>query len=56
MARASTIRVSIRGLDNAEGARRFTSFRCVSGNYTDTDDDIIQYDDVVKAMQRGKNP
>ena len=36
MARASTIRVSNRGFDTAEGKRRFTSFRCVSGSYTDT--------------------
>lgn len=55
MARASSIRVSIRGLDTAEGARRFSSFRCVSGNYKDTQDDVIEYD-VVKAMQQGKNP
>jgi formylglycine-generating enzyme required for sulfatase activity len=41
MARASTIRVSIRGRDHAEGARRFTSFRCVSGSYKDTADDVV---------------
>jgi formylglycine-generating enzyme required for sulfatase activity len=54
--RPAYVRVSVRGLDNAEGARRFSSFRCVSGNYTDTNDDIIGYDDVMKAMQQGKNP
>ena len=36
MVRANTIRVSNRGFDTAEGERRFTSFRCVSGSYTDT--------------------
>ncbi len=41
MTRASTIRVSIRGLDNAEGARRFSSFRCVSGSYSDTNSDDV---------------
>jgi formylglycine-generating enzyme len=53
--RPEFIRVSIRGRDTAEGARRFSSFRCVSGSYKDTQDDVIEYD-VVKAMQQGKNP
>jgi formylglycine-generating enzyme required for sulfatase activity len=32
MARADTIRVSNRGFDTAEGERKFTGFRCVSGS------------------------
>jgi formylglycine-generating enzyme required for sulfatase activity len=51
MARASTIRVSTRGRDTAEGARRFTSFRCVSGSYTDT-----QPEDDYKPPLLVKNP
>ena len=51
MARASAIRVSIRGYDTSEGERRFTSFRCVSGNYMDT-----ASDDVMKPTLEGKNP
>ena len=35
MVRASTLRVSNRGFDTPEGERKFTSFRCVSGSYTD---------------------
>ena len=55
--RPAYIRVSVRGRDNAEGARRFSSFRCVSGNYTDTDyDDVVEYRDVVKAAQQDKKP
>jgi len=51
MARASTIRVSIRGRDTAEGARRFSSFRCVSGSYKDT-----QHHDDYKPPLQSKNP
>ena len=45
MAKASTVRVSNRGRDTPEGERRFTSFRCVSGSYTDTkysSDEVIR--------------
>jgi formylglycine-generating enzyme required for sulfatase activity len=51
MARASAIRVSIRGYDTSEGERRFTSFRCVSGNYMDTASDAV-----MKPTLEGKNP
>lgn len=47
MTRASTLRVSVRGRDTPEGARRFTSFRCVSGSYADTkypSDEVIRRD------------
>ncbi len=47
MARATTVRVSNRGRDTPEGARRFTSFRCVSGSLTDTkyaSDEVIRRD------------
>ena len=57
MARASAIRVSIRGRDTTEGERRFTSFRCVSGNYTDTQqNETVKYEDIMKAKPQGKNP
>jgi len=57
MARASTIRVSIRGMDSAEGARRFTSFRCVSGSYKDTNyDDVVKYEDIKQPKLQGENP
>ncbi len=47
MTKASTVRVSNRGRDTPEGARRFTSFRCVSGSFKDTKysaDEVIQHD------------
>ena len=54
--RPKYVRASVRGLDVAEGDRRFSSFRCVSGSYTDTqNNDVIEYGDVVK-VQQGKNP
>jgi formylglycine-generating enzyme required for sulfatase activity len=51
MTRASAIRVSIRGLDTTEGERRFSSFRCVSGSYTDTN-----AHDVKDPTLQSKNP
>jgi len=47
MVKANTVRVSNRARDTPEGARKFTSFRCVSGSYTDTkyaSDERIQRD------------
>jgi formylglycine-generating enzyme required for sulfatase activity len=53
MARANTVRVSNRGFDTPEGERRFTSFRCVSGSYTDTE---YSSDEVTKnPTLQGKN-
>ncbi len=51
MARASTVRVSVRGRDTPEGARRFTSFRCVSGSYADTK---YPSDEVIKRDAKGR--
>ena len=47
--RPKYVRVSVRGRDVAEGDRRFSSFRCVSGSYTD-----IKSDDVVDPTLQGK--
>ena len=52
MTRASSIRVSIRGRDTAEGERRFSSFRCVSGSYTDTN----THDVIKNPTLKAKNP
>jgi formylglycine-generating enzyme required for sulfatase activity len=51
MTKASTVRVSNRGRDTPEGERRFTSFRCVSGSYTDTK---YSSDEVIKRDANGK--
>ena len=51
MNKASTVRVSNRGRDTPEGERRFTSFRCVSGSYTDTK---YSSDEVIKRDANGK--
>jgi hypothetical protein len=51
MTKASTVRVSNRGRDTPEGARRFTSFRCVSGSYTDTK---YSSDEVIERDKNGK--
>ncbi len=51
MVRANTLRVSNRGFDTPEGVRRFTSFRCVSGSYKDTENSS---DEATKSTLEGQ--
>ncbi|MGC2210277.1 MAG: formylglycine-generating enzyme family protein [Candidatus Korobacteraceae bacterium] len=51
MVRANTLRVSNRGFDTPEGVRRFTSFRCVSGSYKDTENSS---DETTKSTLEGQ--